>query len=197
MNEDRATLKRLKMLPRLFRKEDAEKVAPHTGIFLSRAVKSGFITRINRGNYINSFLFGFPQIEEIACFLKPPSYISCEWALNYHGITLQVPNACTIVTLSTSVGSSRNIIYQDIIIEFSKISNTLFKGFTCSGGVCIASPEKALLDTIYLHGSLPAADEIETNRLNIDLLTDLAMHYPRSVMANIRSSVLTLFKPAT
>ena len=81
MKEERSTPKRLKLLPVLFRKQDAEKVTPHVGMFLSRAVRKGLIHRLNRGNYINSFLYGFPGVEEVACFLRPPAYISCEWAL--------------------------------------------------------------------------------------------------------------------
>ncbi len=89
MKEEKTTLKRLKLLPALFRKQDAEKVAPHTGTFLSRAIKQELIHRLNRGNYINSFLYGFPRVEEVACFLRQSAYISCEWALNYHGVSLQ------------------------------------------------------------------------------------------------------------
>ena len=117
MKEEKATLKRLKLLPNLFRRQDAEKVAPLTAMFLSRAVKDGLIHRINRGNYINSFLYGFPRVEDVACFLKPPAYITCEWALNFHGISLQAPVVCTVVTLSTSVGKKRNIQYQGITIS--------------------------------------------------------------------------------
>ncbi len=66
MKEEKTTLKRLKLLPNLFRKQDAEKVAPHTAVFLSRALKDGLIYHINRGNYINSFLYGFPAVEDVA-----------------------------------------------------------------------------------------------------------------------------------
>jgi hypothetical protein len=76
MFEEKSTHKRLKLLPNLFRKQDAEKVAPHTGMFLARALKKGLIHRINRGNYINSFFFGFPGVEEIACFLRSPAYVT-------------------------------------------------------------------------------------------------------------------------
>jgi hypothetical protein len=47
------TLKRLKRLPNLFRKQDAEKIAPHTGMFRTRDLKQGLIHRINRGNYLS------------------------------------------------------------------------------------------------------------------------------------------------
>jgi len=185
MKEEKSTLKRLKLLPGLFRKQDAEKVAPHPGMFLSRAVKKGLIHRINRGNYINSFLYGFPGVEEVACFLKPPAYISCEWALNYHGISLQSPVVCTVVTLSTSVGKKRNIQYQGSTIEFSRISSALFSGFDYVDRFYMASPEKAILDTLYYRGIIPAQDELEVDRVDFKRLLKMARKYPQSVSRSL------------
>jgi hypothetical protein len=96
--DERSTLKRLKILPVLFRKQDVEKVTPQAAIFLSRAVKKGLLHRLNRGNYVNSFLRGFPRVEEVACFMRPPAYVTGEWALNYHGISVQSPIVCTAAT---------------------------------------------------------------------------------------------------
>ena len=181
MSEEKITLKRLKLLPALFRKQDAEKVTPHAGMFLSRAIKKGLIHRINRGNYINSFLYGFPGVEEVGCFLKPPAYISCEWALNYHGISLQSPAVCTVITLSTSVGKKRNIQYQGITVEFSRIAPSLFFGFTYQDRFYMTSPEKAILDTIYYRKTLPARDELELDGVDFKLLSKMAGRYPSPV----------------
>jgi hypothetical protein len=126
---EKSILRRLKFLPRLFRMEDAEKLVPHPAMFLSRALKNGLIHRLMRGHYINSFLYGFPRVETVGCFLRPPAYISGEWALNYHGVILQSPVVCTTITLSSAVGKRRNIQYQGVTIEFSKISPVLFSGF--------------------------------------------------------------------
>ena len=185
MKEERSTLRRLKLLPVLFRKQDAEKVTHHASMFLTRALKKGLIHRLNRGNYINSFLHGFPRLEEVACFLKPPAYISCEWALNYYGISLQSPTLCTVVTLSTSVGKKRRIQYQGITIEFSRISPLLFFGFTYVDRFYMASPEKAILDTLYYRGAIPAHDELELDNVDLDLLSKMAGTYPPSVSRNI------------
>lgn len=181
MKEEKATLKRLKRLPNLFRTQDAEKVAPHTAMFLSRAVKDGLIHRINRGNYINSFLNGFPRVEEVACFLKPPAYVTCEWALNFHGISLQAPVVCTVVTLSTSVGEKRNIQYQGVTIEFSKISKNLYFGFTNHGNFYLATPGKAILDTLYYRKGIPAFDELDLEGVDYDALVRMAEKFPTTV----------------
>jgi len=181
MKEEKTTLKRLKLLPNLFRKQDAEKVAPHTAIFLSRALKDGLIYHINRGNYINSFLYGFPAVEDVACFLKPPAYITCEWALNIHGISLQAPVVCTVVTLSTSVGKKRNIQYQGITIEFSKISDRLFFGFIKYDNYYLATPEKAILDTLYYRRTIPAFDELDIDDVDYKTLVKMTAKFPSTV----------------
>lgn len=185
MFEEKSTLKRLKLLPHLFRKQDAEKIAPHTSMFLTRALKSGLIYRINRGSYINSFLYGFPGVEEIACFLRPPAYVTCEWALNYHGITLQAPFVCTAATLSSSVGKNRDIDYQGVSIEFSKISPSLFFGYETHKNFYLATPEKALVDTVYYRGNLPVPDELELESLDRDTLIETAQKFPSSIFRKV------------
>ncbi|MFH1982746.1 MAG: hypothetical protein ABIL58_12960 [Pseudomonadota bacterium] len=187
MSPEKPTLLRLKRLPQLFRKTDVEKIAPHAAIFLSRAVAKGQIHRINRGNYVNSFLYGFPRAEEVASFLRPPAYVSCEWALNYHGISLQSPVVCTVVTLSTAVGRKRGVEYQGVHIEFSRISPKLFFGFETIDSFHIATAEKALLDALHLHKGLPAADELEMTELDMDLLASMARHYPPAVQMQLKA----------
>lgn len=95
------TLRVLQELPALFRYADVRKFTANANVFLTRALANGLVARVSRGTYVNSFLKGFPPVEEVGCFLRSPSYISCEWALNRHGATLQAPTVCTVITLST------------------------------------------------------------------------------------------------
>ena len=178
---EKSTLKRLKFLPGLFRMEDVEKLTPHPAMFLSRALKNGLIHRLMRGHYINSFLYGFPRVETVGCFLRPPAYVSGEWALNYHGVSLQSPVVCTIITLSPAVGKCRNIPYQGITIEFSRISPALFFGFIRVDDFYIAAPEKAVLDTLHLRKALPAGDELELDNIDIEIMNQMAPKFPLSV----------------
>ena len=184
---EKSTLKRLKFLPGLFRLEDVEKLAPYPAMFLSRALKNGLIHRLMRGHYINSFLYGFPRVETVGCFLRPPAYVSGEWALNYHGISLQSPVVCTVITLSPAVGKCRNIPYQGVTIEFSRISPTLFSGFIRVDDFYIATPEKAVLDTLHLRKSLPAEDELELDSIAIETMSEMAQKFPLSVTRRLDS----------
>lgn|GEM_PF-2529433 len=106
------SVKILQQLPQLFLYADVQKISGNANVFLTRALHSGMVERVVRGGYINSFLKGYPALEEVACFLRSPSYMFCEWALNLHGILTQSPALCTVLTLSTSVGNGRNFIRQ-------------------------------------------------------------------------------------
>jgi predicted transcriptional regulator of viral defense system len=183
--DERSTLKRLKLLPALFRKQDVEKLTPHAAMFLSRAMKKGLVHRLNRGNYVNSFLRGFPRVEAVACFLRPPAYVTGEWALNYHGISEQSPFVCTAVTLGSAVGSRHRVDYQGVTIEFSKISVALFFGFTRIDHFYMALPEKAILDTIYLRKALPTPDELEMENISIDTVKHMAQEFPKTVLKRV------------
>ena len=183
-----SSLKTLQQLPQLFSYADLQKFTANANVFLTRALKAGLVERLARGIYINLLLKGKPRIEEAACFIRTPSYISCEWALNFHGLLIQSPTVCTVLTLSTAVGAERRTSYQGVDIEFSHLAPRLFNGFTLEDGYNLATPEKALLDTIYLRKGLPVADEIETETLDKVKLHQLAMPFP----ARVRKAALQI-----
>jgi predicted transcriptional regulator of viral defense system len=176
-----STLQVLQQLPQLFRFADVQKFTGNANVFLTRALKRSLIERLSRGVYINSGIKGMPQIEEAACFIRSPCYISCEWALNYHGITIQAPTICTVLTLSTAVGESRRLVWKGIGIEFSRIADRLFTGFTLHDGFFMATQEKAILDTIYLRKGLPVRDELELDGIDKEQLRKMAESYPTRV----------------
>ncbi len=180
-----STLQVLQQLPRLFRYADVQKYSGNANVFLTRALKSGLIERLTRGVYINSGIKGMPQIEEAACFIRTPCYISCEWALNYHGITIQAPTVCTVLTLSTAVGEARRLTWRGTDIEFSRIAEKLFTGFSMQDGFSIASPEKSLLDTIYIRKGLPVRDELELDGVDTLLLRKMGGVYPKRVQIEV------------
>jgi hypothetical protein len=176
-----STIEILKEFPVLFRKTEAEKWTKHAPIFLGRAVKKGLIHRLSRGYYINTFLKGWPLVEEVGCFLRAPAYVSGEWALHKHGFLLQVPQTCTVITLQSSVGQSRSLGYQGITLEFSRIAPILFFGFTRQERYDMATPEKALLDLLYLRGQIPFRDELELGDLDVEKLQEFSQKFPKTV----------------
>jgi hypothetical protein len=185
-------VKTLQQLPQLFRYADVEKFTGNANVFLTRALQNGLVERIARGVYVNAFLKNRPEIEEIACYLRTPSYISCEWALNRHGVILQSPVVCTVLTLSTAVGSARSLPYGGVTIEFSHLAARLFTGFEARSGFNLALPEKALLDTIYLRKTIPFRDELDLALLDRKRLNLLAKNFPGPT----RKLVQELISPA-
>jgi len=130
----------LRQLPNLFHYADVEKFTGNANVFLTRALAKGFVERVTRGVYINRLREGEPSVEEVACFLRTPSYISCEWALNRHGLILQSPVVCTVLTLDTAVGAARNIRFGGITIDSRAsrpASSTVSKPETASTWRCL------------------------------------------------------------
>jgi len=180
-----STLDTLEALPRLFHYADVYKFTGNPNVFLTRARERGLITRLARGVYLNARLKGEPSLEEVACFIRTPSFISAEWALHLHGIILQAPTVCTVLTLSTAVGVRRNLIRNGVTIEYSHISNRLYFGFETRDGFNLALPEKALLDAVYYRHIVPFADELEIDLLDVDRLRRMSRPFPLRVRAEV------------
>jgi len=179
----------LRQLPHLFRYADVGKFTGNANVFLTRAQAKGLVQRITRGGYLNLLREPMPGIEEVACFLRTPSYISCEWALNRHGILLQSPVVCTVLTLDTAVGASRNIQFGGVTIEFSRIASRLFNGFETKDGFNLAVPEKALLDTVYLRKRIPFKDELELENIDQKRLLSMADAFPATIRKRLEDLI--------
>jgi len=179
----------MRKLPILFRYADVAKFVANPNVFLTRAHRAGYVSRLMKGAYLNLFMREAPAIEEVACFVRWPSYVSCEWALNYHGVILQSPQVCTVVTLSGAVGARNRVEYQGIAIEYSRVSDSFFWGFEKNKGFNMAAPEKALLDTVYLRKSVPFFDELETENLDMVVLRDMANRFPQSTQKRLQALV--------
>jgi antitoxin component of RelBE/YafQ-DinJ toxin-antitoxin module len=80
--------------------------------------------------------------------------------------------------------------YQDVTIEFSKVTPALFFGFNRIDNFYMATPEKAILDTFYLRRALPTPDELEMETVNIDALKQMARRFPFTVWKGIAKAGL-------
>jgi hypothetical protein len=120
---------------------------------LNRLIKSGVLKRPVRNWYENPF--NTPSIEEIAMVLRPPCYLSMEYALYKHDIISQQIHMLTIISIQLPYTYEVN----SRVLEVHQIKKSLFWGFQKQGTIQLADPEKALLDFIYLryahHNKLP------------------------------------------
>lgn len=124
---------------------------------LARWVKDGRLIKIHKGLYTLAEPYRKIKLELffIANYLKAPSYISLQSALSRHGL---IPE---FVPATTSITTARPQLIVTPLgrFEYRHVSKHLFWGYQLlelseNQRAFVASPEKALLDLVYLtpHG---------------------------------------------
>ncbi len=116
-------------------------------------VKRGWLIRVKQGFYAVANLesHNFSNISPfvISRIFKPDSYVSFEYALNYHGFFDQLP----VVVTSVTADNTRKYEFQNMSYYFVKAKSDMMIGYSAfrmdgkEGRV--ADLEKAILD--YLH----------------------------------------------
>ena len=136
--------------------------------------KRGMVRKIVKGVYLmadSSVDEGL--MFELANNIYRPSYISLQSALAYYNL---IPEGVYTVT---SVCTRRTYHFDTVLgkFDFRNLKRNLFFGYetvkTNSGKFIIASPEKALLDLIYLSSDISILADIEGLRLNPEMLKNL------------------------
>lgn len=120
-------------------------------VLCSRYVSNGLLVRAKRNIYVLRERWDHMnenEIMQIANIIQVPSYISLTAALSYYGYTTQVQQG-----FIESVCVQRSIDKRILNMEFNytKISRKYYSHFDKMNNVFIATPEKALVDAIYLH----------------------------------------------
>lgn len=114
-------------------------------VTVSRLTRQDKLTRLLKGYYtldVSRF-----DLEQFACELLQPSYISLEYALWHYGIIEQIPARITLVT--EKKGRTYETV-QGNVIEYTHITKQRYFGYKIEGNTIIAEKEKALLDELYL-----------------------------------------------
>lgn len=119
-------------------------------VFCSRYVDQGLLIRLKRNLYIRSEDWSRLETTDlfrVANRLQVPSYISLTSALSYHEVTTQVQPGYL-----ESITQNRTVQYEvrGTVFSYTRVQQTLYFGFQRVDGIFMASPEKALLDAIYL-----------------------------------------------
>lgn len=109
-------------------------------------VNKGSLHRVKRGFYsLNAEFDKF----ELAQKLIMPSYISLETALQFHGIIFQVTRS-----IQSVAPYSRKFLIKEIHYKYHKIKDDILinpAGILSEENFLIASPERAITDTLYLY----------------------------------------------
>jgi len=134
---------------------------------LSRWTRQGKLVPLRRGVYLLPAAYRKHDlcVEYLANLLVIPSYVSLERALALHGL---IPER---VPLIQSVTPRRPGLFRTTVGDFSyrHVKQEWFFGYretaVAGGAALVASPEKALLDLVYLASGPFGADRIEELRL--------------------------------
>ncbi len=158
---------------------------------LFRWVKSGRINQLRRGLYALAppYQKTRPHPFLVANRLQRASYVSLQSALAFYGLIPEMVN----ITVSVTTGRPERLVTPLGIFEFRHIKLDLLFGYqmTNFGGqnALVASPEKALLELVYLQpgGASPVyLRELRLqnlDRLDLDLLKKQAIAFESPKMA--------------
>ena len=136
--------------------------------------EKGYIKKVRKGFYV----FADAELDESALFaisnqIYRPSYISLESALSYYNFIPEGVFTITAVTTRQTYEISTDLGRFD----YRKIRQDLFFGYNVVGEgdrkFTIASPEKTLLDMLYLNSNLSSQGVIESLRLNKPAVREL------------------------
>ncbi len=125
--------------------------------------KKEWLIELRRGMYLINEEHILKKVERftLANLLYEPSYVSLESALSFHGM---IPEG---VPQIMSVGTRKTARFINALgtFSYSNIKESLLWGYTKqklgAGTALVATPEKAVLDLIYLRkGELKSSDEV-------------------------------------
>jgi hypothetical protein len=113
---------------------------------LNYYVKTGKLLNPRKGFYAKENY----KLEELACLLYPPTYISLEYVLQRAGIIFQYDSAITNVSYLTRETEIDNQTFRYRQIKGEILTNTA--GIILNkNNTNIATPERAFLDMLYLN----------------------------------------------
>jgi predicted transcriptional regulator of viral defense system len=112
---------------------------------LGRLAKAGRFVRLMRGKWATTTQLD-PLILPEYLTSPFPSYISLQTALFYHGMISQIPQTIYAVSLARTHQYTTN--FGNFSIHH--LQPDFFFGFDMVGQIKIATPEKALIDILYL-----------------------------------------------
>ena len=139
---DTRTVYTFQEIAMLLNEPDAQKLKQRINYY----VRTNKLKNPRRGIYAKKKYFA----EELACKVFIPSYISLEYVLQKSGVVFQYDTRITSVSYL-----SRKITIDENLFVYRKIKNDILYHSTGivmhDNGVSMATPERALLDILYLN----------------------------------------------
>ena len=132
--------------------------------------KKGYIKKVRNGYYIwEDFQDEIMNWWSISHKCYKPSYISLQSALSFYGF---IPEGVFSIT---AISTAKTFSFELSTLKFNyrHVKDQLFWGyevFKASNGLpyCMATPEKAILDILYLNESMSTFVDFDEMRFNKD-----------------------------
>ena len=151
---------------------------------ITRWVKKGYLVRLRQGYYAFSEYKEKPDYSlYFANRIYKPSYVSLHSALSFYGI---IPESVVQITSVTSLKTT-SFMNDFGVYSYNTVKKNLMFGYDLkpmadNRTIRFATPEKALLDLLYLYPFYDNEQEMEELRLDEDYLhedlcTELLMEY--------------------
>jgi predicted transcriptional regulator of viral defense system len=169
---------------------------------ISRWVTAGKLIQLKRGYYLfaESYRTVEPFGPHLASILVAPSYVSCEKALEFHGL---IPERVSVYT-SVSTRRQARFSSQEGTFEYRHIKPSAFWGY---GSVSfekqtgfVAMPEKALLDFFYfkrIHATPAYIEELRLqnlNAINPEKLREFAARFRKPGMVALAKQLIQMIQ---
>ena len=155
----------------------------------ARYCAKGNILRVKKGVYVLGSRWKSLAEKEIfilANIIQVPSYVSLATALSYYGASTQLQQG---YIESIALKRTKSVTAGDVFFSYTRISKDLYEGFVRKEGFFIASPEKALLDALYL-SSLGKYNldlsSLDKRKIDRDELLKLAGVFPEKVKKEVK-----------
>lgn len=153
-------------------------------------IEAGILTRIMKGYFM--LAANRPSNLAIANVLYRPSYISLETALNYYGMLIQVPQQVTSVT--TNMSKERYV--EETPFTYAHLDKRYFTGYQRVESFLIATPEKALVDTVYFVAQrrrMTDLSELQLDQIDFDQVRAFADSIANRAFRNAMDRFLTTY----
>ena len=167
---------------------------------LTRMIKSGDVIQVRRGLFLEAKQSGY-SLKSLAAVIYGPSYISFEYALAHYGL---IPERVQAVT-SAVYNKNKNRHFHTPLGDFyyAYLPTAVFPygvvlGEENSQSYLVATPEKALCDTLYKTrgvGSVKALKALlfEDRRMEREAILSLDRESIRFLAPLYRKEILRLF----
>ena len=171
---------------------------------LGRWVKKGYLVKLRNGYYSFPEYLGKPGYSFfMANRMYKPSYISTHTAMVFYGM---IPES---VVQITSVTSLKTAEFENAFGQYSyrTVNPSFYFGFDIKPfgddrSLLMASPEKALIDLLYLNPfyteisdfqDLRLDEDFVTNRLNIQQMRDFAIRFRNTALEQRVNTLLKTY----